>query len=76
MPLSKLERMETFSTAQGYFDRAETKLFKLCSHDIIFRLTVALSCPMDHSDFPMDEQICKISMESCKFNFIAVFLEF
>ncbi|XP_065352757.1 glutamate-gated chloride channel-like [Cloeon dipterum] len=28
------------------------------------RLTVALSCPMDHSEFPMDEQICKISMES------------
>ena len=40
-----------------------------CDHFSRFpRLTLVLTCAMKFNKYPHDEQICKLSMESCKFS--------
>jgi len=36
------------------------------------RLTLTLACDMIFSNYPMDNQICKIELGSCKFSFVTV----
>ena len=35
--------------------------------NILLRLTITASCPMDLQYFPMDSQLCYIEIESCKY---------
>ena len=44
-----------------------TMLFKNAD---LFRLTLLLSCAMNFHKYPHDEQLCKMSMESCKYYFV------
>ena len=36
--------------------------------EILNRLTITASCPMNLQYFPMDRQLCYIEIESCKYN--------
>ena len=52
------------------FTRTENSFgIVMCYHTRIFRLTLLLSCAMNFHKYPHDEQLCKMSMESCKYYF-------
>ena len=41
---------------------------------LLFRLTLLLSCAMHFENYPHDEQICRLSMESRKFYQFIIFV--